>query len=219
MENKLNWTEFKTIIDAKKLFVQYIDVPSPSGLIGYGKYTIWANDGAIKYETQIIQDASTSDVIGLNTVTEEANQTDFEDNYKDDANAKISPDSESPLPTQELINIGKDKTCAGNEVACPDDSNTVLCSFNIAAGKKAIVSQVCLSSDTDTIIKVTVKDVLNNVKKRVHWFKNHHVDDRMNVICDNTGGGETMIVRLLIYQNSGGQIKCSGEMQARIIRG
>ena len=82
MNITLNWTDFSNIVDAKSLSVQYKDTGE--------EYEICASDGVVTYTCVIVQDASTKVIAGMDTATEEANETDFETNYKPSANARVS---------------------------------------------------------------------------------------------------------------------------------
>lgn len=68
---KLSWAEFKAIVDAKIILVQYVETDS--------SYRISAFDGPIVYLTSIHK----------TNADDASNLTDFEDNYKADANKKL----------------------------------------------------------------------------------------------------------------------------------
>ena len=75
----ITWTELKTIIDSKKLSIQYKEEEY--------KYIIFSIDEIITYVTEIWKDDTKVD--GIDTTQNALDKTDFETNYKDDANQSI----------------------------------------------------------------------------------------------------------------------------------
>lgn len=82
MDIKLTWSEFTSIINVKKLFVQYFDKGS--------SYDVWAEDHGMTYITSIVKESSSKNISGLDSDQEEANQTEFETSYKSDANRPLT---------------------------------------------------------------------------------------------------------------------------------
>ena len=65
-----SWSEFKSFVDSKEVAIQWLDIED--------HYHMYANDGP--FELRHIMKKTSS-----------ADQTDFEDNYKDDGNTKLEP--------------------------------------------------------------------------------------------------------------------------------
>lgn len=78
MNINLSWSAFKDIVDSKRLFMHYIDESD--------HYYVHAIDGSMSYTSIIVKDAASQHIAGLDATAEQANQTDFETNYKADAN-------------------------------------------------------------------------------------------------------------------------------------
>lgn len=68
---EIDWTEFKALAQSKNLNMQYVETPSDF-------YDIWVVDGVDRWETRV-----------ANEGTPGMDQQDFEDNFKDTANANM----------------------------------------------------------------------------------------------------------------------------------
>lgn len=76
---ELSWDKLKEICRVKRIRMQYVEYPD--------KYDIFAKDLDITYSCIIFKDPS--GIIGLNAEKETQNKTDFEQNYKNDANRPL----------------------------------------------------------------------------------------------------------------------------------
>jgi len=86
---QLTWAAFETIVSDKKLSIHYVTTE-------HSYYHIWTTGMAIEYECEVKIDSPAN-----------ADQQDFEDNYKDAANAPSTPQSADGLP-KVLSTVGED---------------------------------------------------------------------------------------------------------------
>jgi len=80
MEIERTWTQLKALADSKAVIMQYVEDSA--------KYDIWITENTSTYKTRIWID--TSGVVGLDVTQNNTDKTDFENNYKANANAAIS---------------------------------------------------------------------------------------------------------------------------------
>ena len=104
MKVNIDYQDFINIVDSKGLSVQYYETSD--------RYYIFTADGEIGYETSIVKNASSQEISDLDATQEEANQSDFETNYKDSANKQVGPD----VITEDGTNYLRTKTTVGSTV-------------------------------------------------------------------------------------------------------
>lgn len=196
-----SWSGFKTITASKGMSIQYDeDVWADS-------YYLFAEDDNITYDARVMK-----------TDPRNADQIDFEDNYKASANARIDRTEDNPMPMTVAVNVAKDKTKAGNSVACASGSYTDLCSINVSANSTLTITSIIISQDTETICKILLKNVTDNDTLRRYWTKNvmNQVND-MIVLVNSTVNQKT--VTLSLRQDSGSAINATGVMIATKTKG
>lgn len=101
------WPNFKSTVTAKSLRIQYVEDSL--------RYSIFAVESNIQYETEIIKDADTTNIrLSAAPSTEKSWQSDFETNYKSTSNQAItSSNSTSPgsaTPSTAMMVAGSDGT-------------------------------------------------------------------------------------------------------------
>ena len=190
----MNWTNLKSIVSSKTLSLQYDE--------GWWEdsYKVFAIDGLIAYVVRIFK-----------TDPRNADQIDFEDNYKSLSNIAITNNYGNPTPVVTSVSESQDKTVSGNNVSIPNSAWTTVCDFNTTAGGKSFINSVVLSSDTSTLIKIRVKDVTNGSVKRNYWSNLYLTTINDRIIIKNTGVGG-LSTELQVYQSSGGTINITGVM-------
>src|SRR6266850_3150050 len=86
----MRWTDFKSIITSKNIFIQYAD--------GVEKYQIFAFDGSVAYFNELYKFPYSGQVAYDPDYSQAQNDTDrvdFETNYQSTANQVISSDNRS----------------------------------------------------------------------------------------------------------------------------
>ena len=83
---ELDYQDFIDVVNNRRVFIQYENKTVSAGDFEPEVYNIWATDEDITYETTIIKDASKYNIVGVDDSQEQANQDDFENNHKPDAN-------------------------------------------------------------------------------------------------------------------------------------
>lgn len=106
---EVSWSELKTAIDSQDMRVKYIDTGK--------RYLIQAFDGDFVLETNLLKSASPSD-----------DQTDFENNYKANANKKLVPDTDAYARTDQFAFAGE-----GFTSSAPRNGSTTNLDYKITA--------------------------------------------------------------------------------------